>query len=181
MDYTANVRATVERASADDWLAGAEWYRVAHATAERLAADYRCSVDTAARVIAVLSPRKRWAENVAAAEIVLRAKRNRKGKPEIPGTLGANLDKAWRIVSGDPDALRGPKVERFYRNIMGDDTEVTLDVWAMRAAGSPLDAPNGERMYAIIADAYRAVAREYGIPVSALQAVAWIVVRGRAD
>lgn len=180
-DYAGAIRNTVARATGRDWLEGAEWYDIANRTAREMATEYGATLDNAARIIAVLSPRKRWAQNVAAAREILRAWSAGEPMPSLPGTLRANIVKAWAIANGDPSALRGPKVERFYANIMGDDSQVTLDVWAMRAAGSALDAPNGERMYAIIADAYRTVAREHGIPVAALQAVAWIVIRGKGN
>lgn len=181
-DYTSAIRHNAERASADVWAEGTAWYRTAHATAERFAAEYGTSVDTAARTIAVLSPRKRWAENVEGARITLQAAhRGDAERPSIAGFFGANLDKAWRIANGDPDALSGPKVTRFYQNIMGTEHEVTLDVWAMRGAGSELLAPSGPAMYAAVAGAYCIIAAEFGVSPSALQAVVWTVVRGRSN
>jgi len=178
-DYTSAIRHNAERASSEVWAEGTAWYRTAHGTAADFAARYGTSVDTAARVIAVLSPRKRWAENVEAARIILSAYADgQTSRPEVAGIFRANLDKAWRIVNGDPDALSGPKVTRFYQNIMGTEHEVTLDVWAMRGAGSDLIAPNGPNMYAAIAEAYCIVAAEWGVSPSALQAVVWTVVRG---
>lgn len=177
-DYTSAIRHNAERATAEVWAEGTEWYRTAHATAADFAADFGITVDTAARVIAVLSPRKRWADNVAVARTIIAA--HTSGSPvwTIPGTFGANVRKANLILSGNPEALSGPKVTRFYQNIMGTEHEVTLDVWAMRGAGSDLIAPNGKAMYAAIAEAYCIIAAEYGVSPSALQAVVWTVVRG---
>lgn len=180
MDYVQCIRDTVARATPADWSDGIDWYRTAHATANRMAQAYGTDTDTAARIIAVLSPRKRWSENVKAADTILRAWSEGSDIPAIAGIFGANIRKAWEIANGNPDALKGPKVTRFYHNIMGDDTHVTLDVWAMRAAGSDDIAPRTPTHYAEIAEAYVTVAREYGIPASALQAVAWTVVRGKA-
>lgn len=180
MDYAESIRNTLSRATDTDWADGLAWYRTAHAMADDFARTYGCTVDTAARVIAVLSPRKRWAENVAAAERIIAAATLGHDMPYIPGIFGANIRKAWAILNGNPDALSGAKVTRFYLNIMGDDSHVTLDVWAMRAAGSDDIAPRNAAHYAEIADAYVTVAREHGIPASALQAVAWTVVRGKA-
>ena len=180
MDYAQNIRDTVARATPADWSDGIDWYRTAHATACDIANVYGMDTDTAARIIAVLSPRKRWSENVQGAVAVARAWARDAGIPDLPGFFRANVRKAWDIANGDPDALKGPKVTRFYQNIMGDDSHVTLDVWAMRAAGSDDIAPRGKAHYAEIAQAYVTVAHEHGIPASALQAIAWTVVRGKA-
>lgn len=181
IDYTANIRSVLARASVDDILAGTDWYRTARATCETFAVDYNVTVDTAARVIAVLSPRKRWAENVKGASIILAAFHAGEEMPTVAGFFGANIRKAWAIVNGDPSALRGQKVTRFYANIMGDDTEVTVDVWAARAASDGAIISPTVVQYREIADAYRAVAREHEMPASVLQAIVWTVVRGSAS
>lgn len=182
MTPTQALRRTMSRATAADVLAGTAWYRTTHETASRLAIDYSVTVDTAARIIAVLSPRKRWSENVTAAETILRAfSAGNSFVPKVAGMFSANVVKAWRIANGDPSALSGPKVTRFYANIMGDDTEITLDVWAMRAAGETDIAPRNAEHYETVSKAYRTIAAEYGLSCSALQAVAWIVVRGSGE
>jgi len=180
MDYAANIRTVLDRATVEDIMLGTDWYRTAHATAERFAREYGVSADTAARVIAVLSPRKRWAENVAAAETIMRAYASGSPVWAVAGMFGANVRKANLIMGGNPDALSGPKVTRFYQNIMGIDHEVTVDVWAARAASEgTIEAPTIVQ-YREIADAYRTVAHEQGIPASALQAIVWTVIRGKA-
>lgn len=178
MDYAANLRAVLARATVGEIIAGTDWYRTALATAQRFATDYGTDTDTAARVIAVLSPRKRWAENVSAAETIIRAYANGSPVWAVPGMFGANVRKANLILGGNPDALSGPKVTRFYQNIMGIDHEVTVDVWAARAASNgEIIAPTIVQ-YREIADAYQTVAHEQGIPASALQAIIWTVIRG---
>lgn len=180
MDYTESIRSVIARATDTDWAEGLDWYRTAQATASKLASTYGTDTDTVARIIAVLSPRKRWSENVTASESIIRAWSEGRDIPTIAGMFGANVRKAWDIINGNPDALKGPKVTRFYWNIMGDDSHVTLDVWAMRAAGSDDIAPRTPAQYAEIADAYVTVAREHNVPASALQAVAWTIIRGKA-
>lgn len=180
MEYIESIRAVLNRATDTDWSEGLDWYRTAQETATRLASTYGTDTDTVARIIAVLSPRQRWSSNVAAAEYIIRAWSEGSGYPSVAGVFGANVRKAWNIINGDPDALKGPKVTRFYWNIMGDDSHVTLDVWAMRAAGSDDIAPRNPAQYAEIADAYVTVAHENNVPASALQAVAWTVIRGKA-
>lgn len=181
MDYTASILDYYGKATDADIAAGTEWYATALATAERLAIAGGITTDTAARIIAVLSPRKRWWQNIVAAECIIEAFRNGQDMPYIAGTLGANVRKAWDIVHGNPDALRGQKVTRFYQNILGIETEVTVDVWAMRAAGVwDHDAPTTTE-YREIAAAYVAAAAVAKVSPSALQAIVWTVVRGKAD
>lgn len=179
-DYTEGLRDTLARATATDWDAGTGWYRTARATAEDMAREYGTDTDTAARVLAVLSPNLRWAQNVQAARAVLAEYRY--GTAIVSrGGYWANYAKASRIARGETDLLRGPKVTRFHANIMGDDVEVTVDVWALRAVGCWQDAPDNLAHYHAVAAAYSIVAREYNVSPPALQAVAWAVIRGSAD
>ena len=97
---------------------------------------------------------------------------NGKGLPGYP----ANHLKAWRILEGDLEALRGPKVIPFYRNIIGDPDNVTVDVWACRAYDGT-DVPGSLRKHRAIADAYRRAAKRAGVCPRDFQAVIWTVVR----
>ena len=170
---------------------GAEWYGNAHATAAELAARYGFTVAQAAGVIAALSPRVKWAPNVAAAEVVLSwAEDARDGRPvadveslarECGGPFRANVRKATHVVAlDDPlDGLNGPKERAFYRNIMGDTDGVTVDVWATRAATyGKQNAPKGKADYANIAQGYRRAARAAGTTPRDLQAAVWAAYRG---
>ena len=175
-EMVANIVATFERATPADVDAGAAWYAEARATAEALAAGTALSTRQAAGIIAALSPRSRWAQNVRAAADVVNGRR--------PTTVfGANVDKAVRIAQGeDPDAvLSGPKVRAFFANIMGDPNAVTVDTWAARIALGETVANVKAPLYGPIADAYRAAARLIGTDPHMVQATTWIVERGAAD
>jgi hypothetical protein len=160
---------------------GAAWYPNAQAMC---AAMVRTSFarDGACGVVAALSPRNGWAQNLAQAAAVLAAKRQRKGCPRVHTT--AMRAQAWRIAGGaDPlDVLNGPKVRAFYRNLTGDSQAVTVDVWAARAALGVTDVPPiTPKVYADIAHAYWRAAMMRGVDPSTLQATVWIDIRGKAN
>jgi hypothetical protein len=78
------------------------------------------------------------------------------------------------------DGLNGLKTNAFARAISGDMDAVVVDVWMCRAAGLGKDAPN-KREYREIAEAVRIVAADYGYQPAVMQALIWILIRGKAD
>lgn len=164
MSALANVTAWRATATADDIERGRDWYPLARKVARQLATRYGVSVDTAAGVIAALSPRCSWAENMAAGETILRAHADGAPVPAtLPGVYGVNVAKAARIAAhpgpyprcdgtrigargrrvvchghrdGCPaaDYLHGPKVTEFAATIGGNRDGRVMDVWATRAA-----------------------------------------------
>ena len=173
-----SIRTAWDGATAADLASGLDWYNVAHATAEGLAAgtDGRVTVDQAAAVIAALSPRQHWARNVAAAAAVIDG--------DTPsGVFGRQLATARAILAGRQAGPTGPKVSAFHRAIMGDGSAVVVDVWAARAAG--VDMPEGRTLspaqFRRIAAAYTEAASGLGVAPRDLQAAVWVATRGRAD
>lgn len=164
MSARENIAAWRKTASADDISAGRDWYPFARRVARDLARAHGVSGDVAAGVIAALSPRCSWPENLAAADTVLRAYAAGEPMPTgVPGVYPANLRKAWNIVGhGDgfprcngtrigargtlvacvagrdgcaaAQYLHGPKVCEFHETINGRRDGRVLDVWATRAA-----------------------------------------------
>jgi hypothetical protein len=167
--------------------AGASWYAAAQDAA---AAIYPERPDIAAGVIAALSPRCQWTTNVRWARAIVHAARTGAPMPAVHTETMRGI--AWSIATGQQtptDALKGPKISRFYRNIMQDMECATVDVWAMRAAlgpgNVPLDAKGKEKaptrtQYRAIESAYIRAARIAGTSPAMLQAVVWIHVRGAA-
>ena len=159
--------------------AGASWYAAAeHAAAEM----WPERPDLAAGVIAALSPRCQWVTNLAWARTMIAAARRGDAVPPAVHTT-AMRGQAWRIANGEAplSVLNGPKVRAFYANVSGEDRDaVTVDVWAIRAAipGHPESIP--VRTLRAVQDAYRRAARIAGVDASAMQAVVWVQVRGRA-
>lgn len=159
---------------------GDAWYDQAQQTAQEIWPE---RPDLAAGVIAALSPRCQWVTNVAWARAVVHAARTGQECPAVHTTT--MRAQAWRIANGeDPlSVLNGPKVRRFYLNISGDRSAVTVDVWAIRAALGADAAGDGritKRQYDTAEAAYQRAAKIAGISPAAMQAIVWVQVRGRA-
>lgn len=97
--YSDNLRAWRNGASDNDVSAGRDWYPFARKCAREMATKYGVALDTAAGVIAALSPRCDWIDNLSGAETILRAHANGDERPDaLPGIYGDNIRKAWRIA-----------------------------------------------------------------------------------
>ena len=189
--FGTNTRSMVKRildtyAIADDSIrtAGNNWYREAGDHCDTLSTNHGISRETAAAVIAHLSPRTSWARNVAGAYALC-------ASGTAPHCMEANVTRALcALGSSDPLAtLNGPKTAAFARNILGDYSVVTVDVWALRIAlpagteKATMEKGIGRKgVYSAIARAYTIAANRAGIEPAVMQAITWIVVRnGRAN
>lgn len=160
---------------------GREWYADATEIAEALAAASPYSVDQCAYVIAALSPRLPWPENVSGATTAVESHARGIRADRWSGNgLGANKAKAERILSGDLGALSGPKVTVFARAILGDPDAVTVDIWMQRACKLRDDrAPSRVEIAAVTAAVHR-VAEACGETPRDLQAIVWVHYRNAA-
>jgi len=173
---TDRIIRTYERASEDDVLAGKGWYDEARLVARELADHAGISVTAAAAVIAHLSPRCPWERNITMARELVTTGHTR-------GLYG-NVAKARRaMMVADPWETfgKGPKTRAFCSNIIGDDHAVTVDVWAARIAGVSEDQLSRVGVYEAIAHAYRLAAKRVGIAPSEMQAITWVVARGKSN
>lgn len=154
--------------------AGRTWYRTARREARRIARENDITLSCAAGIIAATSPRVQWSHNLNLARGIAAGQ-------EVRG-LGNSIRSAQRIRNGERPlaVMQGPKVRAFYRNIMGDESHVTLDVWALKAAGWTADRVPGKATRASITEAYVLLAAERGETPAMLQAAIWVAVRGRA-
>ena len=169
-------------ASLFDLQAAEQWYADAGSFAQSLP-RHDWSFATACSVVSAFSPRVTWAQN--------KRKAMDYAHGITPKGLKAHVAAADRCVSDGFDGLRGLKTNAFARAIAGDTDAVVVDVWMCRAAGlvwgdkskkagMMKDAPNkGE--YQAIAEAVRTVAAEYSMTPAMMQAMIWIVVRGKAQ
>lgn len=163
---------------------GVSWYQNAREYVFELHTAYsgRYSVEQIAAVVAVTSPSLRWSANRKATAEYLRS--HALGIPCADWAyrlrIGANMRKAEQILNGDLSALSGPKVTAFYSNIIGDETNVTVDLWHTHAAtGEHRQPKTSEREP--ITEATRRCALAMGWTPAACQAVIWTVVRGSAE
>ena len=171
--------------------AGTDWYAgQAGELARVVAADSGISIETAAAVIAVCSQRTRWGVQADLTGAMVEHLLDGGAVETAPraSLYTAAIEKAQQILAGNFDAVRGPKIRPFWRNICGDYSVVTLDVWAIRAALG--NAKLGEqgvnpwttgRRRMILEAAYHRAAGAVGAVPAALQAVVWVVVRGAVN
>lgn len=163
---------------------GLDWYPTAHNWCEHTASEYNVTFYQVAGIVAALSPRNYWDQNLTDARQVLEL-----GADAKPRTFRANLEKALRILSceGDYDSVlenlgSGPKVRAFYKCIVNpdDEHEVCVDSWAKRVH---LDQPYSKKVqvrdkeYSEIAEEYRQVADQAGLLPQQVQAICWVAIR----
>jgi len=165
--------ATYEGSSDADKAAGSAWYSVGKDACRDLSQRYQVSLECAAGVVAALSPRVTWRQNLKLANAVLSNSYER-------GAFKANLDKAFHIAYGasPEDILRGDKVRAFYFALIGRDT-VVVDVWMLRAVKFARSVT--KRAYRAIVEAIQRAAKAVNVAASAFQAIIWVTIRGSAS
>jgi hypothetical protein len=175
------ILATWHRATPADVEAGATWYGDAGHHVDTLATLGGITREHAAAVISHLSPRTPWARNVAGAYALVTT-------GDAPGCLRANVARARAALASDAplETFGGPKTRRFARNVAGDRSAVTVDVWAVRVAlGTRPDAEQcltRVGVYDALEHCYRLAAQRAGVDPTTMQATTWIVARnGRAS
>jgi hypothetical protein len=188
---TKNILAVYHLANVGDRIEGASWYGTAKKHAAALADQYGIHIDTAAGVIAALSPRNKWERNLADAENLIRVfTLDPQSVDSVKVcTFGANKAKAIKILEVEAqfdtvlDILSGPKLREFFTCIIGDDTEeVCVDGHAYSIwAGDRITLANvpsiGVKLRRQIKADYAAVAEQLGLPAYVVQAITWCAWR----
>jgi len=167
--------ALLSRATVADYHAARVWYCEANAFAESLTVIRpEWSMEVAASVVSAFSPRVTWAHN--------KAKALQYAQGITPKGLRSHVKAADACCRIGFKALNGPKTNAFALAIAGDSSAVVVDVWMCRAAGLGKDAPNRTEYYAI-ADAIRSMAHTPSVCMApaTLQALLWIIIRGKAE
>ena len=174
---------------------GRLWYPDAYAVAASLAANRCLPVSCVAGIIAALSPRVSWLDNLDATRLLL------DGMAPVQIAFGRNIAKAQAILAApreDPlDTLRGPKTRAFYQCIMLAGTAaprsyriaqpVVVDGHAANVAWGRLRASNTvgnldrRGRYDRIAECYRRAAAQLCELTADVQAVTWLVQRRKLD
>jgi hypothetical protein len=174
--------------------AGRVWYSQAHRAALALSGPFACGVITSAGVIAALSPNNKWERNLRDAQTLF----------DRFKVLGADAASQVRVCTFDTNKakalailklqsptvddvaaiLNGLKSTAFYRCILGDPQAVCVDghaysIWAGELITTTKTPKISARLYAQIADDYRAAARIVSTPSqpvnpSELQAITWL-------
>jgi hypothetical protein len=178
-----NIVATYLRADDATRAAGEAWYRIAGEFAVALGDRHDISPRKVAAMIAITSPRCSWEQNLARTEAFLRDR-------STLGLFGWQIPRLYDVLAAGGDTevdslVRGPKVSRFYRNITGFVTPVTVDIWAVRVALGWLGANDATykaavgtpTRYELIEQAYVLAAVRLGSYPAWVQAVTWLQVR----
>jgi len=148
------------------------WYDEAKLFASDLAYIHALSIEQSAAVVAAFSPRVTWARNKFLATQFLC------GEPVK--CLGMSLRNAEKAKIEGFSALKGLKTNAFARAISGDDSAVVIDTWMMQACGHPKQSIN-KTEYNLMAEAVREVAASHGWQPAPMQALIWIMARGKAQ
>lgn len=187
-----NILAVFFKATDLESINGAQWYLDANAAATVMAQRYSVTLNTAAGIIAALSPNNRWERNLTDADFVIRAYSaggyNAANSIKV-GTYNANKIKALNILSGDDclQILGGLKVRAFYDCIIGGDS-VCVDghayaIWTggyIPTTKTPKITP---KVYHAIAADYRNAADTINSILQAkysaaqIQAITWLAWR----
>jgi hypothetical protein len=166
-----------------DLKAANAWYTEANDFAASLCVVRpEWNMEVSCSVVSAFSPRVTWGHN--------KAKAFQYAQGITPRGLRSHVVAADRCVTDGFDGLRGAKTNAFARAISGDRDAVVVDVWMCRAAGlvhargakvgMAKDAPNKSE-YRTIASAVRNVAASYNMDAATMQALLWIIIRGKAD
>ena len=195
---TRNILAVYDLATTGERREGMEWYNRANRVAADIASEHGISLETAAGVIAALSPNNRWERNIVDAENVIRAY-SIGGCEEAENvkvcTYGKMRTKAIQIlecmnIDDHVDILKGRKITAFYECIIGREDSCCIDGHAYSIwFGDRLtmkQVPNiGKKLYAEIVSDYVEAAeilRETGsrfghLTAYEVQAVTWVTWR----
>lgn len=173
---TRAILSTFRSATPQQLAYGLGWYDDAFTRVEAIAWRTGHTVTQAVVALAHLSPRTRWAENLALLDLFLQ------GEPKPAGVFAKSWANAMKTLSGEKPPLetfarRANKTRHFAHAILGDKHAVCVDTWTARVAGVESDRIRGQRVYNAVVDAYRNGARRVGIAPRDLQSVTWVVVR----
>lgn len=101
-----------------------------------------------------------------------------KNNQELSGYLPAHIINMHALLStGMPN---GRKIKSFYRNLIGDETCVTVDMWMMRYYGYSKDIPT-TKQYDIIEKQVQSEAITLGLTSAQHQANIWKSIRGQGE
>tara|TARA_R100001086_G_scaffold24244_1_gene11433 strand:+ start:1331 stop:1930 length:600 start_codon:yes stop_codon:yes gene_type:complete len=121
-------------ATPDEIKHGVTWYKKAYLESKKLALKYDIPIHIVIGVIASLSPNNKWDRNVENADTMINAFINGNAIESFKvSTYNKMKEKAWLILETMPSyeetitILNGKKIVSFYKNINGDETEITID------------------------------------------------------
>jgi len=179
----SNITEMYERASDWDIAEGLTWYAEAYRLCDILSKRYDKPIKIVAAIMAALSPRNRWSQNVKDTETILKAVNDDIPVDDIKtGTTNLFRNRAYEIgMTDNIRLLKGSKVWSFWKDIVDYrfTDRVTVDVWAYRVAAGDLTAPPkiNHKVYNDIERQYQEAADKLGLRPLELQAITWVTAR----
>lgn len=178
--YARCINDALSSATDAQWAEAVAWYPSVYALCEKVSADTGHSLEHCAVAFAHLSPQLQYVVNVRAFYSLMY------GGHREASVIRSSFERARASLSAaDPWATfgsRAQKTRNFALNITGDESAVTVDSWIARCVGvDPTRVFNRPALYDEIASAFRRAAKRHGLAPCELQALVWIVTRGRAE
>lgn len=173
--FARRIVRTYERATVGELLEGVAWYEDARNFCGELSETYGVPLETAAGIVAVLSPMTEWSLNKDRARLILDGANG--------GMLNAGKACAIRDGADPATVVSGRKVTAFYRAILGDPDAIVIDRHAFDVAiGHTTDDATRKVLerrgqYELFAEAYNRAAAMIGVDPVVVQAVTWTVHR----
>ena len=190
MITTKNIIAIYKLANPSEIKHGLTWYVNANADCMRIANTLELPLHIVIGVVSALSPNNKWERNIVNAEDLCNAFINGQDMDSIKvSTYHKMKQKAWHILETMPSydetitILNGKKIVSFYRNISGDETDITIDGHARNIYYNDrqgLTTPNTnirKLEYLDIQKAYLRASKKLGIKAYELQAITWVAWR----
>lgn len=190
MITTKNIIAIYKLAKPSEIKHGLTWYVNANSDCKEIAEKLELPLHIVIGVVSALSPNNKWERNVINAEDLCTAFINGQDMDSIKvSTYHKMKEKAWSILETMPnyeetiEILNGKKIVSFFKNISGDETDITIDGHARNIYYNDkqgLTTPNTnikKNEYKDIQKAYLRASKKLGIKAYELQAITWVAWR----
>ena len=163
---------------------GKQWYINANNICKDIAQKYQTDVLTAAQVIAALSPRNKWTQNIKDSYKIFDAVKNNIPAEKIKVcTFHTNKFKAYNIAKNKIEITdKSLKTYNFCKNIaLLDKDSLTIDIWHLRACFNKSikidSATIGRPAYQQIKRLTINKAHKLGLTGYQLQAIIWLTIQ----
>jgi len=190
MITTKNIIAIYKLANPSEIKHGLTWYVNATKDCKEIAIKYDLPIHIVIGVVSALSPNNKWERNIINADDLCKAFIDGQDMDSIKvSTYHKMKQKAWSILEQMPSydetikILNGKKIVSFFKNISGDETDITIDGHARNIYYNDrqgLTTPNTnirKLEYLDIQKAYLRASKKLGIKAYELQAITWVVWR----
>tara|TARA_A100001015_G_scaffold292674_1_gene368285 strand:- start:2642 stop:3232 length:591 start_codon:yes stop_codon:yes gene_type:complete len=190
MITTKHILAIYKLANPSEIKHGLTWYVNALADCKKIANDLDLPIHIVIGVVSALSPNNKWERNIVNAKDLCTAFINGNDMDSIKvSTYHKMKQKAWSILEKMPSyeetitILNGKKIVSFFRNINGDEQDITIDGHARNIYYNDrqgLTTPNtniAKTEYKDIQKAYLRASKKLGIKAYELQAITWVTWR----